>query len=59
VRPERVPFGDPLAGAGPDAVLVLSTDLMGEIGVLERGATVDQTSYGLLSDLLQVAKAPG
>jgi homoserine dehydrogenase len=57
VRPERVPLGDPLAGAGPDAALVLDTDLMGEIGVLERGATVDQTSYGLLSDLLQVAKA--
>jgi homoserine dehydrogenase len=56
VRPERVPFGDPLAGAGPDAMLVLSTDLMGEIGVLERGATVDQTAYGLLSDLLRVVR---
>ena len=57
VRPERVPLGDPLAGAGPDAVLVLATDLMGEIGVVERGATVDQTAYGLLSDLLQVVQA--
>jgi hypothetical protein len=27
---------------------------MGEIGVLERGATVDQTAYALLSDLLRV-----
>jgi homoserine dehydrogenase len=58
VRPERVPFGDPLAGAGPDAMLVLSTDLMGEIGILERGATVDQTAYGLLSDLLRVVRSP-
>ncbi len=58
VRPERVPLGDPLAGAGPDAMLVLSTDLMGEIGVLERGATVDQTAYGLLSDLLRVVREP-
>jgi len=58
VRPERVPFGDPLAGAGPDAMLVLSTDLMGEIGILERGATVDQTAYGLLSDLLRVVRNP-
>jgi homoserine dehydrogenase len=57
VRPERIPLGDPLAGAGPDAVLVIRTDLMGEIGVLERGATVDQTAYALLSDLLRVARA--
>jgi homoserine dehydrogenase len=56
VRPERLPLGDPLAGAGPDAMLVVSTDLMGEIGILERGATVDQTAYGLLSDLLQVVR---
>lgn len=55
VRPERIPFGDPLSGSGPDAALVLATDLMGEIGVLERGATVDQTAYALLSDLLRIA----
>jgi len=54
VGPERVPFGDPLSGAGPDAALVLTTDLMGEIGVLERGATVDQTAYALLSDVVRV-----
>lgn len=56
VRPERIPLGDPLSGAGADAMLVLSTDLMGEIGILERGATVDQTAYGLLSDLLRVVQ---
>jgi homoserine dehydrogenase len=56
VGPERIPLGDPLAGSGPDAVLVLDTDLMGEIGVLERGATVDQTAYALLSDLVQVVR---
>jgi homoserine dehydrogenase len=57
VRPERVPFGDPLSGSGPDAALVLATDLMGEIGVLERGASVDQTAYALLSDLLRIARS--
>jgi homoserine dehydrogenase len=57
VSPERVPLGDPLGGTGPDAVLVLRTDLLGEIGVIERGATVDQTAYAALSDLLQVARA--
>ena len=54
VRPERVPLGDPLVGAGADNVLMIETDLMGEIGVIERGSTVDQTAYGLLSDLLRV-----
>jgi homoserine dehydrogenase len=54
VAPERVPFGDPLSGSGADAALVLRTDLMGEVGVFERGANLDQTAYALLSDLLQV-----
>jgi homoserine dehydrogenase len=56
VAPERIPLGDPLSGSGPDAALVLETDLMGEIGVFERGATVDQTAYALLSDLVQVIR---
>jgi homoserine dehydrogenase len=56
VAPERIPLGDPLSGSGPDAALVLETDLMGEIGVFERGATVDQTAYAVLSDLLEVAR---
>jgi homoserine dehydrogenase len=54
VRPERVPLGDPLVGAGADNVLMIATDLMGEIGVVERGSTVDQTAYALLSDLHRV-----
>ncbi len=56
VAPERLPLGDPLSGSGPDAALVLQTDLMGEIGVFERGATVDQTAYALLSDLLEITR---
>jgi homoserine dehydrogenase len=56
VEPERIPLGDPLSGSGPDAALVLETDLMGEIGVFERGADVDQTAYALLSDLLEVVR---
>ena len=59
VAPERIPLGDPLSGSGPDAALVLETDLMGEIGVFERGATVDQTAYALLSDLLEVVSSSG
>jgi homoserine dehydrogenase len=56
VRPEAVPLGDPLATGGPDSVLLLDTDVMGEIGVIERGMSLDQTAYALLSDLLQVAR---
>jgi homoserine dehydrogenase len=57
VAPEPLPAGDPLCGAGSDSALVLETDLMGEIAVLERGGTVEQTAYGLLSDLVTVARA--
>ena len=56
VEPERIPLGDPLSGSGPDAALALETDLMGEIGVFERGADVDQTAYALLSDLLEIVR---
>jgi homoserine dehydrogenase len=57
VAPEPVPLGDPLSGPGADAALVLETDLMGEIGLVERGGSVDQTTYAVLSDLLAVAAA--
>jgi homoserine dehydrogenase len=57
VSPESIPLGDPLAVSGADAVLILDTDLMGEIGVLEGGGNVDQTAYALLSDLVAVTMA--
>jgi homoserine dehydrogenase len=52
VAPEELPLGDPLSAPGPDAVLILETDLMGEVGVHERGGTVEQAAYAVLSDLL-------
>jgi homoserine dehydrogenase len=57
VAPESLPASDPLCGAGSDSALVLETDLAGEIAVLERGGTVEQTAYGLLTDLVTVARA--
>jgi homoserine dehydrogenase len=57
VGPEKLPAADPLCGSGSDSALVLETDLMGEIAVLERGGTVEQTAYGVLSDLVTVARA--
>ena len=56
VGPERIALGDPLAGPGSDAVLLLETDLMGEIGIIERGGNVGQTAYALLADLLTIAR---
>lgn len=55
VAPERLRASDPLAGSGSDSALLLETDLMGEIALVERGGTVNQTAYGVLSDLLAVA----
>jgi homoserine dehydrogenase len=57
VRPEEVPAGDVLAADGADGVLVLETDLMGEIGLWEGAGGVDQTAYAILADLVEVARA--
>jgi homoserine dehydrogenase len=55
VAPERVPIGSALGSAvGTSNVLVLETDLMGEIAIFEHNPGVDQTAYGLLSDLIHV-----
>ena len=57
VAPEELPLGDLLVSDGADGVLVLDTDLMGEIGLWEGAGGVDQTAYAVLSDLLEVAGA--
>src|SRR5262249_23225299 len=56
VGPEAIPMDDPLAGRGGDSGLVLETDLLGEIAIVERGGTVDQTAYAVLSDLLTIVR---
>jgi homoserine dehydrogenase len=55
VSPEGIPIGDLLVSPGADGVLVLETDLMGEIGIWEGAGGIDQTAYALLSDLLAIA----
>jgi homoserine dehydrogenase len=59
VAPERIPVGDLLVTPGCDGVVVLSTDLMGEIGIWEGVGGVDQTAYALLSDLIAVVESAG
>ena len=55
VAPETVPRSSPLgAVTGRSNVLVLRTDLMGEIAIFEIDPGVEQTAYALLSDLISI-----
>lgn len=48
---------DLLAGLdGPQNALVLDTDLLGEIAIVELGSGLTQTAYGLLADLATIAR---
>jgi homoserine dehydrogenase len=56
VSPEALLQDDLLVASGADGVLVLETDLMGEIGLWEGPGGVDQTAYAVLSDLVTVVE---
>jgi homoserine dehydrogenase len=55
VGPERLAAFDVLASERADGVLVLETDLLGEIGIYQGPSGVEQTAYALFSDLLSLA----
>jgi homoserine dehydrogenase len=58
VRPESLPRASLFGSlAGTSNALVIKTDLMGEIAVVENDPGVDQTAYALLSDLIVVHKS--
>jgi homoserine dehydrogenase len=58
VAPETVSLSSPLGAAkGRSNVLVLRTDLMGELAMFEIDPGVEQTAYALLSDLLMIQEA--
>ena len=58
VRPERVPRSSPMGCVrGTSNVLVLKTDVMGEIAIFENDPGIDQTAYALLSDMIRVHEA--
>ena len=58
VRPEILETSDILAAvAGTSNLLLLHTDLMGTIGTLSINPGVEQTAYGLFSDLIDIAKS--
>ncbi|MBV9264801.1 MAG: homoserine dehydrogenase [Acidobacteriaceae bacterium] len=57
VTPEILPRTDMLAsGGGTSNVLLFDTDLMGTIGTVTVNPGVEQTAYGLFSDLVDIAK---
>ncbi len=58
VRPEILPCTDLLATVrGTSNVLLLDTDLMGTVGTVAISPGVEQTAYGLFSDLVDIAKS--
>ena len=58
VRAEVIDESDLLAGVrGTSSLLLLDTDLMGAVGTVEIDPGVEQTAYGVFSDLADIAKA--
>lgn len=57
VAPEELPAMDLLAMLdGQQNALVLQTDLLGEIAIVQRGSGLTQTAYALVSDLVAVRR---
>ncbi|MBI5087020.1 MAG: homoserine dehydrogenase [Acidobacteria bacterium] len=58
VRAEVLEKGDMLAAArGTSNLLVLETDLMGRLGVFTIAPGLDQTAYGVFSDLVDITRS--
>ena len=57
VAPEELPGDDLLAGLeGQQNAIILQTDLLEEIAIVQRGGSLTQTAYALLSDLVGIAR---
>ena len=55
VAPEWVPLASAIGSvSGTSNVLVLETNLMGEIAIFENDPGTEQTAYALLSDMIQI-----
>ncbi len=56
VEPEEIDLRDPLATLdATENALYLRTDLLGEVGIVQRGSDVGQTAYAIVSDLARIA----
>src|SRR5262245_33964209 len=57
VEPELLDHHDPLAGlVDLNNALYLTTDLLGEVGIVQRGGSLTQTAYALLSDMSRISQ---
>lgn len=57
VGPEEIDKHDLLAAiTGTSSVVTITTDLMGTLSVVEHDPEIEQTGYGVLSDLIRVIK---
>jgi homoserine dehydrogenase len=58
VKPEAIAQTDILATAkGTSNLLLFHTDLMGTVGTVSINPGVEQTAYGLFSDLVDIARS--
>lgn len=59
VSPEELEIFDPLAAIrGLSNILILNTDTMRELAIVENNPTVDQTAFALFSDLVALLRRP-
>jgi len=57
VEPELLDPDDPLASLGRmENALFLNTDLLGEVGVVQRTSSLTQTAYALVSDVSRISR---
>jgi homoserine dehydrogenase len=57
VEPELLDRDDPLASLGRmENALYLHTDLLGDIGIVQRSSSLAQTAYALLSDVSHISQ---
>jgi len=55
VAPKEISKNDLLAGIrGTSSVIAITTDLMGTIAIVEQDPEIEQTGYGVFSDLMRV-----
>jgi homoserine dehydrogenase len=59
VEPEELEIFDPLAAIrGLSNILILNTDTMRELALIENNPSVDQTAFGLFTDLVTLLRRP-
>lgn len=57
VKPEEISKDDLYSNIkGTSSVVTLSTDLMGDVSIVEHEPEIEQTAYGIFADLLRVIK---